>query len=137
VADGRKELGHDPEKWKPVFGKDHAPTENLDPGSIELSQGLGRALANLPVKTVWLLDARQRHHDSSRVFGTSPNDFSTEGSPKSPLFGLPVRLKARAPALRGSRDICSARRIAADALGISCACPAAMPSSVLRNGNAT
>jgi hypothetical protein len=22
-------LGHDPEKWKPVFGKDHAPTKNL------------------------------------------------------------------------------------------------------------
>jgi hypothetical protein len=23
-------LVHDPEKWKPVFGKDHAPTQNLD-----------------------------------------------------------------------------------------------------------
>jgi hypothetical protein len=23
-------LEHDPEKWTPVFGKDHAPTENLD-----------------------------------------------------------------------------------------------------------
>jgi hypothetical protein len=22
------ELAHDPEKWKPVFGKDHAPTKN-------------------------------------------------------------------------------------------------------------
>jgi hypothetical protein len=69
------------------------------------------------------------------IFFSMP--FRTEGSPKSPVFGLPVRLKARAPALRGSRDISSARRIAADALGISCACPAAMPSSVLRNGNAT
>jgi hypothetical protein len=23
-------LVHDPEKWKPVFGKDHAPMQNLD-----------------------------------------------------------------------------------------------------------
>jgi hypothetical protein len=39
--------------------------------------------------------------------------------------------------LAGSRDIDSARRIAARSLGISCAWPGATPSSVLRNGRAT
>jgi hypothetical protein len=29
-------LEHDPEKWKPVFGKDHAPTKNLDIDPIQL-----------------------------------------------------------------------------------------------------
>src|SRR5665811_187726 len=26
-------LAHDPEKWEPVFGKDHAPSKTLGPGS--------------------------------------------------------------------------------------------------------
>jgi hypothetical protein len=26
----RRLVEHDPEKWKPVFGKDHAPTLNRD-----------------------------------------------------------------------------------------------------------
>jgi hypothetical protein len=34
----------DPEKWKPVFGKDHAQTKNLDPDPIQLNQGLAAAL---------------------------------------------------------------------------------------------
>jgi hypothetical protein len=25
-----RSLEHDPEKWQPVFGKDHAPAENVD-----------------------------------------------------------------------------------------------------------
>jgi hypothetical protein len=29
------DLEHDPEKWKPVFGKDHAQTQNLDPDPIQ------------------------------------------------------------------------------------------------------
>jgi hypothetical protein len=29
-------LEHDPEKWMPVFRKDHAPTNNLDPDPIQL-----------------------------------------------------------------------------------------------------
>ena len=37
----------------------------------------------------------------------------------------------------GSRDIASARRIAAPSFGISCARPGATPSSVLTNGRAT
>jgi hypothetical protein len=32
-----KSLEHDPEKWKPVFGKDHAQTQNLDPDPIQLN----------------------------------------------------------------------------------------------------
>jgi hypothetical protein len=46
-------------------------------------------------------------------------------------------LNASAPELAGSRDIDSARRIAAASLGISCAWPGATPSSVLTNGRAT
>jgi hypothetical protein len=34
--DGRA-LEHDPEKWIPVFGKDHAQTKNLDPDPIQLN----------------------------------------------------------------------------------------------------
>jgi hypothetical protein len=31
-------LEHDPEKWAPVFGKDHAPIKNLDPDPILLNR---------------------------------------------------------------------------------------------------
>jgi hypothetical protein len=31
----RPVLEHDPEKWKPAFGKDHAPTRNLDLDPIQ------------------------------------------------------------------------------------------------------
>jgi hypothetical protein len=30
-------LEHDPEKWTPVFGKDHAPMENPDHDPIQLN----------------------------------------------------------------------------------------------------
>jgi hypothetical protein len=33
-----KRLEHDPEKWKPVFGKDHAPTQYLDRDPIQLDR---------------------------------------------------------------------------------------------------
>jgi hypothetical protein len=29
IADLRRQLGHDPEKWAPVFGKDHAPSNGV------------------------------------------------------------------------------------------------------------
>jgi hypothetical protein len=32
---GAPALEHDPEKWMPVFGKDHAPTKNLDHDPIQ------------------------------------------------------------------------------------------------------
>jgi len=35
----------------------------------------------------------------SKFFGTSPNDFKIVASSKVPMFGLPLRLNARAPAL--------------------------------------
>jgi hypothetical protein len=38
-------------------------------------------------------------------FGTSPNDFKIVASLKFPMFGSPLRLNARAPALAASRDI--------------------------------
>ena len=60
-------------------------------------------------------------HSSSKFSGTSPNVFKIVASPKFPIFGSPLRLNASAPALAGSRDIDSARRIAAGSLGISCA----------------
>ncbi len=31
-------LEHHPEKWKPVFGKDHAPLANLDNDPIQLDR---------------------------------------------------------------------------------------------------
>jgi len=31
-------LEHDPEKWKPVFGKDHAQAKNLDHGPIQFDR---------------------------------------------------------------------------------------------------
>jgi hypothetical protein len=34
---GLASLEHDPEKWKPVFGKDHAQTKNLDHDPIQLN----------------------------------------------------------------------------------------------------
>jgi hypothetical protein len=37
VARGRA-LEHDPEKWKPVFGKDHAPRKNLDRNPMQLDR---------------------------------------------------------------------------------------------------
>jgi hypothetical protein len=55
-------------------------------------------------------------HSSSKSFDTSPNVFKIVASPKFPMFGSPLRLKASAPALAGSRDIDSARRIAAVSL---------------------
>jgi hypothetical protein len=30
-------LEHDPEKWKPVFGKDHAQTKKLDHDPLQLT----------------------------------------------------------------------------------------------------
>jgi hypothetical protein len=37
MALSRIGLEHDPEKWKPVFGKDHAPKTNLDLDPIQLN----------------------------------------------------------------------------------------------------
>jgi hypothetical protein len=76
-------------------------------------------------------------HSSFKSSDTSPNVFKIVASPKFPMFGSPLRFKASAPALAGSRDIDSARRIAAVSLDISCAWPGATPSSVLTNGRAT
>jgi hypothetical protein len=33
-----KRLEHDPEKWKPVFGKDHAQTKRLNHDPIQLDR---------------------------------------------------------------------------------------------------
>src|SRR5260221_6229780 len=38
----RYQLEHDPEKWPPVFGKDHAQEENLVSDSAKSNQKLGR-----------------------------------------------------------------------------------------------
>ena len=51
------------------------------------------------------------HHSSAKFVGTSPNVFKIVAAPKFPVFGSPLRLNASAPALAGSRDIASARRI--------------------------
>jgi hypothetical protein len=37
IVDEAASLEHDPEKWKPVFGKDHAPMRNLDLDPIQLN----------------------------------------------------------------------------------------------------
>jgi hypothetical protein len=73
-------------------------------------------------------------HSSLKSFGTSPNFFSTTASENSPTFGSPARLNATAPALAGSRDIPSARLIAATSLWHSCASLGAVPSSVRMKG---
>jgi hypothetical protein len=62
----------------------------------------------------------------SKSSGTSPNFFNTTASENSPTFGSPARLNATAPALAGSRDIPSARLIAAASLWHSCASPGAV-----------
>jgi hypothetical protein len=36
-AGGQRRLEHDPEKWKPVFGEDHAQTKKLDFDPIQLN----------------------------------------------------------------------------------------------------
>lgn len=66
----------------------------------------------------------------SKLTGTSPNFFSTMASENSPTFGSPVRLNATAPALASSRDIFSARLMAAFSPWHSSARPGALPSSV-------
>jgi hypothetical protein len=33
-----RRLEHDPEKWKPVFGKDHAATKYLDHHPIQIDR---------------------------------------------------------------------------------------------------
>jgi hypothetical protein len=38
VSGGADSLEHDPEKWMPVFGKDHAPTKNLDYDPVQLDR---------------------------------------------------------------------------------------------------
>jgi hypothetical protein len=40
LQDGRDEVGleHDPEKWMPVFRKDHAPTKKLDHDPIQFDR---------------------------------------------------------------------------------------------------
>src|SRR5258708_31743179 len=53
------------------------------------------------------------------------------------MLGSPDRLNASAPACSGWRDMASARLMAADSFGHSCAWPAATPSSVLMNGSTT
>jgi hypothetical protein len=35
---GRPALEHDPEKWMPVFRKDHAPTKKLDHDPIQFDR---------------------------------------------------------------------------------------------------
>jgi ornithine cyclodeaminase/alanine dehydrogenase len=49
------------------------------------------------------------HQSSSSLSGTSPKARITTASEKSPIIGLPLRLKAIAPAFAGSRDIAPAR----------------------------
>jgi hypothetical protein len=56
-------------------------------------------------------------HSSLKTSGTSPNFFSTTAPENSPTFGSPARLNATAPALAGSRNIPSARLIAAATFG--------------------
>jgi hypothetical protein len=38
VSGGADSLEHDPEKWTPVFRKDHAPTKKLDHDPIQLNR---------------------------------------------------------------------------------------------------
>jgi hypothetical protein len=38
VSGGADSLEHDPEKWMPVFRKDHAPTKNLDHDPIQFDR---------------------------------------------------------------------------------------------------
>jgi hypothetical protein len=38
VRCGGRDQVHDPKKWKPVFGKDHAETNNLDHDPIQLKR---------------------------------------------------------------------------------------------------
>src|SRR5580700_2934699 len=44
VQDGlARDQGHDPEKWTPVFGKDHAQREANDPAAIRQPGSTGKA----------------------------------------------------------------------------------------------
>src|ERR1700732_3513295 len=52
-------------------------------------------------------------HSALKSSGPSPNSRITVASPKSPVAGSPVRLKATAPTQAGLRDRASARITAA------------------------
>jgi hypothetical protein len=38
AVDAARPLEHDPEKWTPVFRKDHAPTKKLDHDPIQFDR---------------------------------------------------------------------------------------------------
>ena len=78
------------------------------------------------------LSPMRRLQSELRSSGTSPNLRMTVASPKSPVAGSPLRLKATAPTMPGFRDSASAFITAAFGLKHSTASPAATPSSLAR-----
>jgi hypothetical protein len=71
---------HDPEKWEPVFGQDHAQTDNLarDPESITT---IG---ANFLLDLgLWIRDSRWRgfRNNDSRLAGLAARDVRSRQSP--------------------------------------------------------
>jgi hypothetical protein len=66
-------------------------------------------------------------YNALRSSSTSPNFLMILASPKSPVAGSPVRLKATAPICPGLRDSASARMTTAVGLKHSVGSPAAMP----------
>ena len=79
----------------------------------------------------------RRLQSELRSSGTSPNLRMTLASPKSPVAGSPVRLKATAPTTPGFRDSASACITAAFGLKHSVGSAGAMPSSAATKGRAT
>ena len=63
-----------------------------------------------------MMQQQDHGHSALKSSGTSPNFLSTTASENSPTIGSPARLNATTPALAGSRDIPSARLIAAASL---------------------
>jgi hypothetical protein len=100
---------------------------------VRALQAIGQRNDGSPVETPEVLITAKSAPEAG---GTSPNFLMIVASPKSPVAGSPVRLKATAPTCPGLRDK-APRMTTAVGLKHSVGSPAAMPSSAATKGSAT
>src|SRR5690349_324085 len=87
---------HDPEKWKPVFGQDHAQKQDKAPGGCiraasRPSSGLGRTMTSqmlTPPELVWLMAAVAKGDQAAfeRLYAAT----------RAKLYGVVLRILRRA-----------------------------------------
>jgi hypothetical protein len=80
-------LEHDPEKWIPVFGKDHAQIKILDYDPIQLDHSLGTTMADDTKKTK--TDTATKKDTAATV--KSPAADTAKAEPKSEAGEAPAK----------------------------------------------